>query len=92
MFDNIGNKIKILATVIAIVGVLGGLITGIILIDELGARGFLIGLGSAVILLFSSWIIYAFGKLVDDVGAIREQLLSATPTQEESLEDELPIL
>lgn len=67
MFDNIGGKIKILAKVICLIGILGSIFAGIVVI----ANGHDLKLGVGIMLVGSlfSWIIsffiYGFGQLIE---------------------------
>ena len=68
MYDNIGGKIKGLATWTFIVEAIGAIITGIVLIvgdssNTLYALPVIV-LGP-VVAWVSSWILYAFGELVE---------------------------
>lgn len=71
MWDNIGEKIKALAKVIAWVGIIGSIISGIVLfkISSIGG-GLYVGLGFAAIIggslisWISSWFMYGFGELL----------------------------
>ena len=68
MYDNIGGKIKGLAKATFIVEAIAAVITGIAL---MATDGDLIGYGLLVMLLgpivawVSSWLLYAYGELVD---------------------------
>ena len=88
MFDNIGKKIKTLATVVCWIGIIssiGGGLTLFVLSD--GRSGLLIFLGLAVMAVGSllSWVgsffVYGFGQLIDDTQAMREKI---APEEDES--------
>ena len=73
MYDNIGKKIKGLATVIFILEALAALISGIafMAIDD-----YMIWLGVLIIIIgpvfawISSWLLYGFGELIDKTADI----------------------
>lgn len=66
MFENIGGKIKTLATVITIIGIVGSVIFGLIIL----ARDFLLGLLIIIVGSLASWIgsffAYGFGQLIEN--------------------------
>ncbi len=76
MYDNIGGKIKGLAKAMFIVEVIGAVIAGIALVAT-DAGFILIGLLTLfcgpIIAWVGSWILYAFGELVEDIHAIRNK-------------------
>ena len=81
MFDDIGGKIKKLASVIAKFGIISCIITGIIIICISIAQSFklfLIGIGVATIgplvSWINSWMLYAFGTLVENSQIIADSL------------------
>lgn len=79
MYDKIGKKICVLAKVIGVIGLLAvvvGLIWTIIHLSDLYTYHDVIGiplgiLGAGFVNFISSWIVYGFGQLVDDVHRIR---------------------
>ena len=78
IYNNIGNKIKILAKFIFIIESIITVILGIYLIavaddnqDSLRAVGIFTILLGPIIAWISSWLLYAFGQLVDDTQEIR---------------------
>lgn len=72
MFNNIGKKIKTLAQVITLIGIIASLITGIVFIalannnPGWGTLGVLIIIIGSLISWISSFILYGFGQLVDN--------------------------
>ena len=79
MYSNVGKIILVLAKIIGVVGVLavaGGVIASIVILiadstyDLPIAIGVLIG---GIVLFISSFPLYAFGQIVDDVHYIREK-------------------
>jgi hypothetical protein len=67
MFDNIGEKIKKLAVVLTVLGIIGSIIFAIILwANELIGAGFL----ALFVGILSSWVgsflLYGFGELIDN--------------------------
>ena len=98
MYDNIGGKIKGLARIIGIGGLIAFLLAGIIVIasDEYAVVPMLICFAMAVVCLVSSWPLYGFGKLVQDMGDLKElkakEVSSSKAEPPKSVEDELPNL
>lgn len=79
MYDNIGGKIKRLAKWTFIVEAIGAIIAGLVLMGRYGSTytdlvcGFLLFVGGPIVAWVSSWLLYAFGELVEDTHAIREK-------------------
>ena len=76
MYDNIGGKIKGLAETVFIVEAVGAVITGIVLLaknDDLILAGLLTLVCGPIVAYIGSWILYAFGELVEDVHAMRNK-------------------
>ena len=71
MYNNIGNKIKTLATVIGFVGMIISLLSGIALILR---HDFIIGVVVAVIGSLLSWIstfvLYGYGWMIENTDAL----------------------
>ena len=65
MYDNIGEKIKVLAKVVFIVGAIAAVIAGIALMRSNVPIGLLVIVLGSIIALISSWLIYGFGELID---------------------------
>lgn len=81
MFDNIGSKIKSLATIVCIVGIVASCLTGLVMMfmsGELGFGIFIVGLLIAAIGSLASWVgsfaVYGFGELIDNTTEIRKVL------------------
>ena len=73
MYDNIGKKIKGLATVIFILEALAALISGIAFMaidDDMIWLGVLIIIIGPVFAWISSWLLYGFGELIDKTADI----------------------
>ena len=77
LYENIGGKIKSWAKWMFIVEAIGAIIFGIFILDKLGFDdgwwGFLVFSFGPIIAWVSSWLLYAFGELVEDVHAIRKK-------------------
>ena len=83
LFRNAGAKLKVLAIVVFVVAIIGGLIGGISIIamgaDAYFGGGFLITIGIIMILVspLFGWLnaimLYAFGELCENVNDIRNQ-------------------
>jgi predicted RNA-binding Zn-ribbon protein involved in translation (DUF1610 family) len=78
MFDNlyvdIGSKIKGMAKWTFIVEAIGLIITGIALAIEQDFPYILVAIIGPIVAWVSSWILYAFGELVEDVHALRDKI------------------
>lgn len=74
LYKNIGEKIKTWAIWIFIVEAIGSIIAGIVMMGNyLEVSGILTLFIGPLVALVSSWILYAFGQLVEDVHAIRNK-------------------
>ncbi len=79
LYKNIGNKIKTLAKWIFIVETIAAIITGLVLLftdENLILYGFLTLFCGPIVAWVSSWILYAFGELAEDIHAIRGKYYS----------------
>ena len=88
MYNNVGNKIKVLAKIIGWLLLIAGLVVWYLKICANHYMGDdLIGwvaLAVGVLSLISSWPIYAFGQLVDDTNAIRRRFEEEKGTEEKA--------
>ncbi len=66
MFDNIGRKIKWFAKFLTWIGMISSIIIGFILIIDGNDWGILVLLGGPLVSWLSSWLLYAFGELVEN--------------------------
>ena len=80
MYKNIGKKLKILAKVWCIIGVLGSLAAGVLLyvvkkppMDLLYC--ILIGVGGVIVAILSSWGIYALGDIHAKLQRMEDKLI-----------------
>ncbi len=100
MYNNVGNKIMVLAEFLGWLCFSAGIIAWIAL---LASGNILLGwimLGSGVVVLISSWFLYGLGQLVHDVHEIKDKGLAsiAAPVskpatrQKSDISDELPDL
>lgn len=82
MYKNIGKKIKVLAYVLCIIGIVAGILLGISMIvnytyyeDDAIATGVLLGIVSATLIGVISWVgsfsLYGYGQHIEDTQAIR---------------------
>jgi len=98
MYDNIGEKIKLLAKVSAILMTIGCIIGGIALIVATGMDGFFVFLGILVIVVgsliswLSSWVLYGFGELVENSASLKQIAKSSEAPAVDIKDDELPEL
>ena len=78
MFDNVGGKLKGLAKVLCWLGIIGSMISAIVMWSR--GYGFAIagGIFTLIIGCLASWLsslgLYAFGQLVEDTAAVRFQM------------------
>lgn len=73
MFDNIGGKIKTLASVIAWLGIVCSVIIGIVFIataEKLIFAGIIIAIVGSISSWVGSFLLYGFGELVDNSAII----------------------
>ena len=73
MFHNIGGKIKTLAVVITVIGIVASVLAGVIVMGGRGyppAAGILFGLltiiGGCLVSWIGSFLIYGFGQLIEN--------------------------
>ena len=77
MFTNIGGKIKTCAKTIAVMGIVGNIISGLLVISRGGRSSSvaLIGMGFAILIVgalifwIGSFFVYGFGELVEKTHA-----------------------
>ena len=72
MFDNIGGKIKTLASVICVVGMIGFIILGLLMTNESGLLGVLIIVLGVIGSWTGSFCLYGFGELIEDTHRNRQ--------------------
>lgn len=71
MFDNIGSKIKIVAIVCTIVGIVASVIAGIVLMaGDVVGLGLLVAVGGSFLSWVGSFLLYGFGELITSVNAL----------------------
>ena len=74
LYDDIGAKIKNWAKWIFIIEAISAIIGGIVLMaNDAAFIGFIALIGGPLVAWVSSWLLYAFGQLVEDVHAIRDK-------------------
>lgn len=90
MYDNVGKKIMTLAKVLGWIFLIAGIITAIVFMS-FGWKFFIViaPLIGGVLLYVSSWILYGFGQLVDDINAMR---YAAKEADRNAVSEELPEL
>lgn len=73
MFENIGSKIKSLASVLRWIGIGASILAGLIMFetdDDLIGWGFLTMIVGSLMTWFSSFLLYGFGELVENSAII----------------------
>ena len=78
MYDNIGGKIKSLAVWTFIGEAIGSIIAGFILMAEVDVLYILLVIFGPLVAWVSSWILYAFGEMVEDIHAMRNKITPAS--------------
>ena len=79
LYEDIGGKIKNWAKWIFIVEAIAAIIYGIALIaDDAAVIGFVVLICGPLVAWVGSWILYAFGQLVEDVHTMRNKESSTT--------------
>lgn len=91
MYDNIGSKLRTVAMVCGIIGVIGAGIGLLALLTGGGAIG-LAAIVSGLLALISSWPLYAFGQITDDIHAMRNGTAAPTGQTAAAVDDDLPEL
>ena len=75
MFSNIGGKIKTLAQVVTLVGIIAFVIIGFVLMatdDDLVLTGFIVAILGALSSWVSSFVLYGFGQLIENTDKLVE--------------------
>ena len=83
MYEKVGEKIKLIAKIICIIGVIGSVIYGIYMLT-LGSEFFFSGLLIAVVGSLGSWIsslfTYGFGVIISNTEAIKQNTEDTSKT------------
>lgn len=74
MFNNIGGKIKTLATAITVIGIIISIIIGVMLTGVYGNGGFVIALVGSFFSWIGSFVLYGFGEMIDLLKKISGEL------------------
>lgn len=74
MFDNISDKMKSAATALAILGIIGSIIVGIVMIAESPLVGWLVIIVGSLSSWVSSFTLYGFGQLIENTDAICSEM------------------
>ena len=88
LYENIGRKIKNWAKWIFIVEAIGAIITGFVLLcldEDFILYGLLAMILGPFVAWVGSWILYAFGELVEDVHALRSNSIAPTYTTQDQV-------
>ncbi len=76
MFNNIGEKIKNLASFFAIIGIIVSCMTGLMMItsgeDSFILVGFIVMVVGSLVAWISSWILYGYGELIEKASETAE--------------------
>lgn len=73
LYENVGGKIKRLAKWMFIVEAISAFIAGIVLAADTDVLYILLCIVGPIVAWVSSWVLYAFGELVEDVHAMRNK-------------------
>ena len=88
MYDNIGEKIKWLAKIFCLIGIIGSIVSGFAIIvtdvDMIWIVGVLVAVGGSLVSWIGSFFIYGFGQLIEnsDIIAKRERMRRETEPEE----------
>lgn len=92
MYKNVGKKIMVLAQVLGWLLLIAGIIVGLVYLSNSYSGDDMIGviaLATGVVSFISSWFLYGFGQLVNDVNVIKNK---SKNEKQEQPKDELPEL
>ncbi len=79
MFNNIGDKIKIVAVIISTLGIIFSVIAGLVFLTTSTLIGILIILLGSLLSWVSTFLLYGFGQLIENSDIIRQHLLKSAP-------------
>ena len=69
MYDNIGSKIKTMAIIVLVTGIIASLICGVFISDTFDSPiGLFVIIGGSISALFSSYLIFGFGEIIEKAG------------------------
>ena len=91
MFDNIGRKIKSLASILCWIGIIAWIICGICIVlinKRLIAVGFLVMLLGPITSWLASFLLYGFGELIDKTDEIAKNTAAYLPRPKASAQSE----
>ncbi|MBP3554764.1 MAG: hypothetical protein IJY37_06080 [Clostridia bacterium] len=74
MFDQIGKKIKTLASTLTTIGIIVSIIVGFIILVNGSGAGFLVMLVGSLLSWLSSYVLYGLGELIDKTSTISANL------------------
>ena len=75
LYENIGSKIKTLAKWMFLVETVSFILTGIILASEVDILYIFLVIAGPIIAWISTWVLYAFGQLVEDNERLRKHFV-----------------
>ncbi len=84
MYDNVGGKIKKMASVVAVIGIIVSVIAGIRTMAVSAIGGLIVAAIGALASWISNIALYAFGDLVENVAAIKEAITNGNGTSKGS--------
>lgn len=76
MFNNIGRKIKGLAEIICVLGIIASVFIGLGLKNASAGLTFLIVCGGSLLSWIGSFVLYGFGELVDTAMEMKEEIIN----------------
>ena len=86
MYDKIGKKIKILAKILTILGIVASFIYGFILLVAGQTMGIIYFLIMPFLIWASSFVLYGFGELIEKVCNIEKNIQQRYPDQDANSE------
>ena len=82
MFDRIGMKIKVLATIICFVGIVASVVGAMILLSEFEVIAIVLLFAGPFVSWILSWFLYGFGEIIEKLHQIEENTRKSTvPTE-----------
>ncbi len=79
MFNNIGDKIKTVAVIISILGIIFSVILGLVFLTTSTLIGILIILLGSLLSWVSTFLLFGFGQLIENSDIICQHLLKSDP-------------
>lgn len=79
MFDNIGGKIKTVASTLTVIGIVLSIFSGLIVLLDGSAEGLLLMIFGSLFSWLGSFLLYGFGQLIENSDKLVALLDSSSP-------------